>query len=397
MARREPCGRSAINSAGMSVRDYFVASIAIASAQRFMAIPMRRRHADPRRERGIPAAAPERSRNARRAAREPPGGDVDAVAARLTPPSGGRGRGITSPRNQIRGHSCVTSRVRSTAPAGVPRLCARDRGSSPLSLASPRRSDAIPTPASILGFEPGADRHLPSWKQIVDYFTALDKASPRVSVRTLGKTTLGRPFIVAFISDSSTLANLEHYRQIQRKLMDPRLQAAGERQKLIDEGKNVILVTSAIHSTESGGFTTPIVLADRLARGAGSRGARRFSPTRSSCSCRRRIPTASTSSATTIASTLGTPAEGRDPPDLYHKYAGHDDNRDWYAFTQVETRYTVDSLYTPWDPQIVNDIHQQGRTRDASSFRRTWIRSSRTSIRFSPRRRTGSACRSCGA
>ena len=124
----------------------------------------------------------------------------------------------------------------------------------------------IPTPASILGFEPGADRHLPSWKQIVDYFTAIDRASPRVSVRTLGKTTLGRPFIVAFISDSSTLANLEHYRQIQRKLMDPRLQVANERQRLIDEGKNVILVTSAIHSNESGGFTTPLVLTDRLAR-----------------------------------------------------------------------------------------------------------------------------------
>ncbi len=59
-------------------------------------------------------------------------------------------------------------------------------------------------------------------------------------------------------------------------------------------------------------------------------------------------------------STLGTPTEGRDPPELYHKYVGHDDNRDWYAFTQPETRYTVDSLYTPWDPQIVNDIHQQG-------------------------------------
>src|SRR6266699_1172092 len=84
---------------------------------------------------------------------------------------------------------------------------------------------ALPTPASILGFEPGADRHLPSWKQIVDYFTALDKASPRVTVRTLGKTVLGRPFIAAFVSDSSTLANLQHYRQIQRKLMDPRLQA----------------------------------------------------------------------------------------------------------------------------------------------------------------------------
>src|SRR6266581_1644293 len=90
----------------------------------------------------------------------------------------------------------------------------------------------IPTPRSMLGFEPGADRKLPSWKQIVDYFTALDKASPRVSVRTLGKTTLGRPFIVAFISDSATLANLEQYRQIQRRLMDPRLRAPGERDKL---------------------------------------------------------------------------------------------------------------------------------------------------------------------
>src|SRR5262249_17743404 len=84
---------------------------------------------------------------------------------------------------------------------------------------------AIPTPASILGFEPGADRHLPSWKQITDYFTALDKASPRVTTRVLGKTTLGRPFLAVFISDSATLANLEHYRQIQRRLMDPRGQA----------------------------------------------------------------------------------------------------------------------------------------------------------------------------
>src|SRR5689334_14482954 len=117
---------------------------------------------------------------------------------------------------------------------------------------------SIPTPASIIGFEPGADRHLPSWKQIVDYFTALDKASPRVTVRTLGKTTLGRPFIVAFISDSATLANLEHFRQIQRKLPDPRLQPAGEPDRLLDEGKNVTLITSIINSTELEGLTTPL-------------------------------------------------------------------------------------------------------------------------------------------
>jgi hypothetical protein len=219
---------------------------------------------------------------------------------------------------------------------------------------------AIPTPASILGFEPGADRHLPSWMQITDYFTALGKASPRVSTRVLGKTTLGRPFMAVFISDSSTLAHLDRYREIQRKLMDPRLQKAGERQTLIDQGKNVILVTSAIHSNESGGFTTPLVLADRLARATKSD---REAMEILSNTIIILVPSQNPDGVDIVGdyyrSTLGTPMEGRDPPELYAKYVGHDDNRDWYAFTQLETRYTIDSLYTPWDPEIVNDIHQQ--------------------------------------
>ena len=218
----------------------------------------------------------------------------------------------------------------------------------------------IPVLEQSLGFKPGADRKLPSWKQITDYFATLDKASPRVSVRTIGKTVQGRPFIVAFISDSSTLANLERYRTIQRKLMDPRLRtAADSRERLIEQGKNVILVTSAIHANEVGGYTTPLVLADRLARAADAEARLVLANTIIML-----VPSQNPDGVDIVGdwyrATLGTPAEGTVPPELYHYYTGHDNNRDWYAFTQPETRATVDSLYTRWNPQIVNDVHQQG-------------------------------------
>ncbi|MFN2397202.1 MAG: M14 metallopeptidase family protein [Gemmatimonadaceae bacterium] len=216
----------------------------------------------------------------------------------------------------------------------------------------------LPTPASVIGFEPGTDRKLPSWKLVTDYFAALDVASPRITVRTIGKTTLGRPFIAAFIADSATLARLPRYRDIQRKLADPRLQSPGEREKLLADGKTVVLVTSSIHSTEVGGILTPLVLAHRLV-------AQDDAETRSirANTVVILVPSLNPDGVDIVGawyrSTLGTPHEGSSPPELYHKYVGHDNNRDWYAFTQVETQLTVDSLHNVWHPQVVNDIHQQ--------------------------------------
>jgi hypothetical protein len=208
----------------------------------------------------------------------------------------------------------------------------------------------------VLGFEPGTDRKLPSWKQVVDYFEALDRASPRVSVRTLGKTGLGRPFVAAFIGDSAVIANLPRYREIQQKLADPRERAPDERSSLVKDGKVVVLVTSSIHSTEVGGILTPTLLAHRLASGedAESRAIRANNLVIL-------VPSLNPDGVDIVhdwySSSLGKPWEGSGPPVIYNKYTGHDDNRDWYAFTQVETQLTIDSLHNVWHPQIVNDVH----------------------------------------
>ncbi|MES2177398.1 MAG: M14 metallopeptidase family protein [Gemmatimonadota bacterium] len=228
-----------------------------------------------------------------------------------------------------------------------------------ISTGASAQSPRVPTPASVIGFEPGADRKLPEWQQVVAYFKALDAASPRVQTRVLGKTTLGRPFVAVFIGDSSTLANLPRVKESQRKLADPRQATAQERAALERDGKVVVLVTSSIHSTEVGGILTPMPLAYRLAT----------SEDEEAREIRRNtvvilVPSLNPDGVDIVGnwykSSLGTAWEGTGPPVLYHYYTGHDNNRDWYAFSQVETQMVIDSLYSQWHPQIVNDIHQQG-------------------------------------
>jgi hypothetical protein len=72
---------------------------------------------------------------------------------------------------------------------------------------------ALPSPESVLGFRPGADRQLADWTQIVDYFRRLDAASDRVRVEEVGRTTEDRPFLVAVITSEENMARLEEIRR----------------------------------------------------------------------------------------------------------------------------------------------------------------------------------------
>jgi murein tripeptide amidase MpaA len=128
---------------------------------------------------------------------------------------------------------------------------------------------------------------------------------------------------------------------------------------LIARGKTVVAITCGIHSTEVGSYLSSMLIAYRLASSNEPEVQEILKNTIILL-----VPSTNPDGVDIVNNwyqkTLGTPYEGTDPPELYHHYTGHDDNRDWYAFTQLETQLVVDKILNVWHPQIVHDIHQQG-------------------------------------
>jgi hypothetical protein len=217
---------------------------------------------------------------------------------------------------------------------------------------------AVPTPKSHFGHEIGADRELLDWDKVVSYFRALEQSSDKIRVEELGKTVEGRPFIAATITEPETLRDLDRYKDIQRRLADPRITPEAQAEKLIAQGKTAVLLTCSIHSTEVASTHTAVEFAYRLLTEDTPRFRAILHDT-----ILLLVPSLNPDGVDIVTrwyrKTLGTAYEGTSPPELYHHYIGHDNNRDWYMFTQPETRLTVAKLHNAWHPQIVYDVHQQ--------------------------------------
>jgi hypothetical protein len=218
----------------------------------------------------------------------------------------------------------------------------------------------VPSPESVLGFHVGEDRKLADWGQVVDYFNKVAAASPdRVVMKEIGKSTLGKPFVALTISSADNLRHLDHYLEIQRRLADPRLTTEQEAEQFARDGKAVVLITCTVHSDEVASTQTAMQFVYKLL---------------SEDTPEHReilnnvifllIPSLNPDGQDMVVKWyrkyVGTPFEGAEPVELYHPYVGHDDNRDWYMFTQVESQLTVNKVQNVWHPQVVYDVHQMG-------------------------------------
>jgi hypothetical protein len=232
-----------------------------------------------------------------------------------------------------------------------------------LLLATPLAArQAVPTPREHFGFDIGEHRKLADWHQLTAYYERLAQSSPRVRLDTLGMTTRGLPFVMMTITSEANHARLGELHEIQRRLADPRLVSGeAELQRLLNEGRTVVLITHAIHSTEVGSAQTAARLAHRLA-------SRNDSETREILDnvILLHVPSLNPDGTQWVNEFynryVGTEYEGAAAPWLYQFYIGHDNNRDWYAFTQVETQLAIEHAHNTWRPHIVHDIHQMGGT-----------------------------------
>ncbi len=217
----------------------------------------------------------------------------------------------------------------------------------------------VPTPTSYFGHPMGEDNKLLDWSKVVGYFHALEKNSDRMLVSEYGKTVDGKPMLAAFISSPATLRELPKYLDIQRKLADPRKTNDAEAERLIAQGKAVVLITCSIHSTEVASTSTAVEFTYRLLTETKPKFQAILNDTIFIL-----VPSLNPDGVDIVTDwyrkTLGTAHEGTSPPTLYHRYVGHDNNRDWYIFSQPETRSTIEKLHNVWHPQIVYDVHQQG-------------------------------------
>ena len=217
----------------------------------------------------------------------------------------------------------------------------------------------VPTPADHFGFRVGAAGKLANWDDLTLYYEALARTSDRVTVDTLGPTTMGRPFVMLTITSPANHARLGDLHRMQRQLADPRTVGGGdELERLLDEGRTIVMITHAIHSTEVGSAQVAAKLAHHLASVDDERVREILDNV-----ILLQIPSLNPDGTQWVNDFYnehaGTEFEGRAPPWLYHFYTGHDNNRDWFTFYQNETQHTV-RAQNDWHPQIVHDIHQMG-------------------------------------
>ncbi|MGH7581872.1 MAG: M14 family metallopeptidase [Gemmatimonadales bacterium] len=221
-----------------------------------------------------------------------------------------------------------------------------------------RAQQRLTPPETALGHPIGADYFLPNYTQLMHWWQQLATESPRMKLDTIGLTAEGRPQLMAIISSGANLAKLEDYRRINATLARARVDSAAAR-RLAQTGKAVVWIDGGLHADEVLGANQLLELVWQMVSRNDPETLRflqddillavQVNPDGMELVANWYMRTADSLQRST-----------RGVPRLYEKYAGHDDNRDWYRAALPETQNGERIQYLTWYPQIIYNHHQTG-------------------------------------
>ncbi len=216
----------------------------------------------------------------------------------------------------------------------------------------------IPTPKDVLGYHVGTPKRLTRTADALAYYRALETASPRLRVTTIGKTDEGRDVTVVYIASEATLKQLATHTANLARLADPRGLSDEEAKRLIATTPPIYHLMAGLHSAETGPPEMLMELAYRLVA----------SDTPLIRQIRDRI---------IVSFTPASDPDGRDRyidwyrkymvditeekdritgPPYWGKYIFHDNNRD-INYSQVTMRAHLE-WYLKTHPPVMHDLHE---------------------------------------
>lgn len=217
----------------------------------------------------------------------------------------------------------------------------------------------ITSPLQHFGFNIGDDYRMASYTQLESYWKKLATESNRVKLAEIGLTAEGRHQWMLIITAPGNLPNLEHYRDISRKLAHAEGLTSTQAHALAREGKAIVWVDGGLHATETVGSQQLIEMSYQMASRSDEETLRLLHD-----DILLLVP-ANPDGMQLVADWY---MRDRDEskrsfanlPRLYEKYIGHDNNRDSLTSNMAETTNINRQLFVEWNPQLMYNHHQSG-------------------------------------
>jgi hypothetical protein len=219
--------------------------------------------------------------------------------------------------------------------------------------------EKITTPVEQFGFEIGADYQLINYSQLVEYWKKLEQESDRMKLVAFGTTAEGRTMYMAIITSPQNHQKLDRYKHIAKTLALAEGVTDDQAHELANEGKAIVWIDGGIHATEVVNAQAELDLVYQMLSREDQETMRFLDDV---------ILLTSVANPDGMELVSNWYMRESDPhrrstsgiPRLYHKYIGHDDNRDSFMANMPETEAMNRVIYREWFPQIVYDRHQSG-------------------------------------